>query len=146
MQPDTNHAPSHAGGGYEKDDSARGFLWGLILGTMALTVVGAVVPWIYVKARDRERAAAPVDISPLASTLPQQPPEPRLQPSPATDYRRYREAEDTLLNSYALIDEKGEVARMPIERAMDLIAQRGLPVRDRSQDVEKSRGQEAKKP
>lgn len=32
------------------------------------------------------------------------------------------------LNSYGWLDEKAGVAHIPIERAMDLIAQRGLPV------------------
>lgn len=32
------------------------------------------------------------------------------------------------LNSYGWVDEKAGVAHIPIERAMDLIAQRGLPV------------------
>lgn len=36
------------------------------------------------------------------------------------------------LNSYGWVDEKAGVARIPIERAMELTAQRGLPVRSQA--------------
>lgn len=56
------------------------------------------------------------------------PPEPRLQRHPAQDMREWRAAEDKVLNQYAWIDPDKGVVRIPIDRAMDLIAQRGLPV------------------
>ena len=56
-----------------------------------------------------------------------QPPEPRLQPNPARDLREMRAAEEQLLHQYAWIDPDKGIVRIPIERAMDLIAQRGLP-------------------
>jgi hypothetical protein len=65
--------------------------------------------------------------SPFSSTRPL-PPQPRLQVEPHEDLRRYREAEEELLHSYGWVDQKAGVVRIPIERAMDLIAQRGLPV------------------
>jgi hypothetical protein len=40
------------------------------------------------------------------------------------------EADNTKLNSYGWIDKSAGVIRIPIDRAMDLLAQRGLPVRD----------------
>ena len=42
-----------------------------------------------------------------------------------------RAAENKILHSYGWIDEKKGVVRIPIERAMELTAQRGLPVRKR---------------
>lgn len=36
--------------------------------------------------------------------------------------------EDMLLNHYTWVDEKKEIVRIPIERAMEIIAQKGLPV------------------
>ncbi len=56
-------------------------------------------------------------------------PMPQLQTAPAADYERFREAEDAKLNSYGWIDKNAGIVRIPIERAMDLIAQRGLPTR-----------------
>lgn len=66
--------------------------------------------------------------SPLAS-IRQAPPEPRLQVVPAQDLRRIRAEEDELLRSYGWVDQKAGTVRIPIERAMDLLLQRGLPVR-----------------
>ncbi|MGA7859632.1 MAG: hypothetical protein WCA11_16975 [Terracidiphilus sp.] len=56
-------------------------------------------------------------------------PTPRLQLDDGNqDVMELHEREDLLLNNYSWVDRsKGEV-RIPIERAMELIAQRGLPV------------------
>ncbi len=40
-----------------------------------------------------------------------------------------RAAEDQVLNSYRWIDQSAGIVGLPIDRAMDLVAQRGLPVR-----------------
>jgi hypothetical protein len=57
------------------------------------------------------------------------PPEPRLQEAPATDLKEMRAAEDKLLHSYGWIDRERGIVRVPIDRAIDLLAQRGLPSR-----------------
>jgi hypothetical protein len=55
------------------------------------------------------------------------PPEPQIQQSPRLDLREFEAAESAQLNSYQWIDQqKGSVA-IPIDRAMDLIVQRGIP-------------------
>jgi hypothetical protein len=56
------------------------------------------------------------------------PPEPRLQVHPVQDLRAIREQEDQILNSYGWVDPQHTVVRIPIARAIDLIAKRGLPV------------------
>lgn len=56
-------------------------------------------------------------------------PGPRLQMKPEVDLATLRTNEDDQLNHYGWIDRKAGVVRLPIERAMDLIAQRGLPYR-----------------
>ena len=58
------------------------------------------------------------------------PPAPRLQISPASDLQQVLEVENAKLNSYGWIDKSAGVIRIPIDRAMDLLAQRGLPARD----------------
>jgi hypothetical protein len=58
------------------------------------------------------------------------PPAPRLQANPTSDWRELLEAENAKLNSYGWIDKSGGVIRIPIDRAMDLLVQRGLPTRD----------------
>ncbi len=56
------------------------------------------------------------------------PPQPRLQVEPHEDLKRYRESEDKLLHDYGWIDQKAGVVRIPIDRAMDLLVERGLPI------------------
>ena len=57
------------------------------------------------------------------------PPEPRLQTNPRQDLSNLRAREDALLNSYGWVDKNTGVVRIPIERAMQLIVERGLPTR-----------------
>lgn len=66
--------------------------------------------------------------SPFAETQ-TLPPAPRLQVQPALDLEELREGEDEKLNSYGWIDQKAGIARIPIDRAMDMLLAKGLPVR-----------------
>lgn len=76
-----------------------------------------------------ERAQrADVPISPLASAQPL-PPAPRLEVNPVADWQQLRATAEARLNSYGWADRGAGVVRMPIDRAMDLLAQRGLPAR-----------------
>jgi hypothetical protein len=56
-------------------------------------------------------------------------PMPVVQPDPVADLNKFREAEELELNSAGWLDQKAGIAHIPIERAIDLVAQRGLPVR-----------------
>jgi hypothetical protein len=65
--------------------------------------------------------------SPLADrNLSRLPPAPRLQTAPEEELRRLRAEEEETLRSYGWIDREAGRVRIPIERAMDLIAARGL--------------------
>jgi hypothetical protein len=65
--------------------------------------------------------------SPLAATR-QPPSEPRLQVSPAQDLRENQDAEEALLHRYGWVDRAAGVVHIPIQQAMELLLQRGLPV------------------
>jgi hypothetical protein len=54
-------------------------------------------------------------------------PQPRLQRTPILDLRAIRAEEDQLLNSYAWLDQKQGVVRIPVSLAIDVLAKRGLP-------------------
>lgn len=54
-------------------------------------------------------------------------PEPRLEQNERTELDGFRYGEEEKLNSYGWVDEKAGVAHIPIEQAMKLIAERGLP-------------------
>jgi hypothetical protein len=54
-------------------------------------------------------------------------PEPRLQTQLSDDLEKLRLREEAELNSYGWIDRQTGVVRIPIDRAMHLIIERGLP-------------------
>jgi hypothetical protein len=56
-------------------------------------------------------------------------PQPQLQKTPIPDLKAVRAAEDQVLNSYGWVDQQKGVARIPIAQAMEMVVQRGLPVR-----------------
>jgi len=54
-------------------------------------------------------------------------PQPRLEVKPGANLAELRDAEDADLNSYGWIDQKAGTVRIPIDRAMQLLVERGLP-------------------
>src|SRR6266550_1822462 len=56
-------------------------------------------------------------------------PQPRLETNERLEINDFRLQEEKNLNSYDWIDQKAGIARIPIDRAMQLLAQRGLPTR-----------------
>lgn len=52
---------------------------------------------------------------------------PVLQPDPHEDLLSLRRDEQKALDSYAWVDARAGVVRIPVDRAIDLIAERGLP-------------------
>jgi hypothetical protein len=60
------------------------------------------------------------------------PPEPRLLENEPENLQRMRGAEDQVLNNYSWADDKHTLVKLPIDRAIELLAQRGLPSRPAS--------------
>jgi hypothetical protein len=54
-------------------------------------------------------------------------PSPRLETESAIGFENLRTSEDALLNSYGWVDRSAGIVRLPIDRAMQLIVERGLP-------------------
>ena len=59
-------------------------------------------------------------------------PQPRLEGDERREINDFREQEEQTLNSYGWVDQQAGVVRIPIDRAMQLMAQRGLPTRPQS--------------
>ena len=95
--------------------------------TVFLAVVFAFIAWLYTHWR-ADAAANDVPRPPVAERQGDRlPPLPRLQTTPAVDLRTYHEGEAQVLGSYAWVDKQQGVVRIPIARAIDLVAERGLP-------------------
>jgi hypothetical protein len=90
----------------------------------ALIVVG-----LY-KHLDRREAAEKVGRYPLAAGVVRPlPPPPRLQTYPFSDLKALRADEDSVLGRYGWVDKNAGVVRIPVERAIDVLAEKGLPYR-----------------
>ena len=136
MSEDLKHV--HGEEGFERQDlSAQAiyaFLISLVVGGV---LVYLVVLGLYKFMDARQRARHPQQ-SPLvqqvdANTRIVSPeeikkfPEPRLERNERIEINDFRLKEEQTLNSYGWVDEKSGVVRIPIDRAMQLVAQRGLP-------------------
>jgi hypothetical protein len=64
-----------------------------------------------------------------AQAAPPQPPEPRLQKNERSDLARLVAAQRARLTSYGWVDRSAGIVHIPIDEALRLVAQRGLPVR-----------------
>ena len=57
-------------------------------------------------------------------------PEPQLQKTEILDLKALHAEEDKLLNGYAWVDPKQGIVRIPVDRAIEVLATRGLPSRN----------------
>lgn len=101
------------------------FCGGLVL----IAAVIHVAVWLLFIAFERRTAAADPAPAPLAQPAGQLPPSPRLQIRPVNDLKALRAEEDAWLYAEGPAGEQPGVYRIPIERAKQLIVERGLPVR-----------------
>lgn len=102
-----------------------GFGFGLAI---AAVVIGGAV-WLLFHYFSAREARPTFTEYPLAAEAPRLPPEPRLQVNPRQDLLDLRAREDQVLDSYSWVDKNEGVVRIPIDRAMQLTVERGLPTR-----------------
>jgi hypothetical protein len=143
----------HGHGSFEREDlRASGVLY-FIVGVAMLGLLGfLLMAGLYKLLDERARKDQP-EVSPLATEVPTDTrklpkgykdylkdnfPAPRLEIDERDQLNDSRLAEEEKLNSYGYVDDSHIQVRIPIDRAMDLIAQRGLPVRSQAapQDAE----------
>jgi hypothetical protein len=116
--------------GHEHSDvNARGVL--MFAGALlAVGIVIHVLVWLLFMGFDARQARGLTLQYPLAVEQEQRlPPEPRLQTDPRQDLLDMRAAEERTLTSYSWVDRNGGVVRIPIDQAMKLAVERGLPAR-----------------
>ena len=63
----------------------------------------------------------------VAANLRRTPSGPRLEPDPLAPRRAARAREDAMLESYGWVDRNAGIVRIPIDRAMELLVEKGLP-------------------
>ena len=63
------------------------------------------------------------------------PPQPRIEVAPYEGLQQLRAREDHVLNSYAWINKETGTVRVPIDRAIDMLAAKGLPSHNYLDDI-----------
>jgi hypothetical protein len=112
----------------ESDVNIRAiFGFGAALLTVAV-VVHMLIYLLFGFFTRREDQSVPAEY-PLAAQENRVPPEPRLQIDPREDLSALRAKEDEILGTYGWVDRNAGVVRIPIDAAMKLVLERGLPAR-----------------
>lgn len=126
----------------ESDVNIRG-IFGFAIGLFIVAVVVHVAVYLLFLYFTTHQPGAGTRSYPLAAGQENRlPPEPRLQINPRQDLRDLRAQEDELLNGYRWIDRNAGIVRIPIEQAMKLTLERGLPARQQPRQQEQRPRQE----
>jgi len=113
----------------ESDVNIRGIL-GFAVGLIVVAVVIHLLIYVLFGYFDsREGRKVTVEYPLAAGQGDRLPPEPRLQTNPRQDLLDLRAREDEVLGSYGWVDRNAGVVRIPIDAAMKLTLERGLPSR-----------------
>jgi len=131
-----NHGDGN-GLGFERQDLGSRPIIGFIVSLVVLGVLTYYVLWgmfhfLDAYNRRHQRVVSPLaqvemDTRIVTPASIQRFPEPRLEDNERTELNDFRYAEEEKLNSYGWVDQNAGVAHIPIDEAMKLVAQRGLP-------------------
>jgi hypothetical protein len=125
------HEPHHDDVAHEASDvNIRGVMM-FGVGFLALGAVVYLVVWVFFGFLSERASRASAQLAyPLAVGQEDRlPPEPRLQTNPRADLRELRESEEKRLDSYGWVDRNAGVVHIPIDEAIKVTLQRGLPSR-----------------
>ncbi|MCX8072127.1 MAG: hypothetical protein N3C12_06725 [Candidatus Binatia bacterium] len=126
--PQTGSA-GHTAGAHETRDLPSRPIVVTIVGGVVVTVAIFAALYVFTAALERYVQHTSPPPNPLAGVVPKEPPAPRLQPAPIKDLQELRAWEDSQLHHYGWVDKANGIVRIPIERAIDLLAEKGLPAR-----------------
>jgi hypothetical protein len=123
----TEPKPSNPDVQYEETDAHVRPLYQFLFWISAITILTAILAGGILRALEswRERAS---ERAVMAEPQEQQlPPAPRLQNREPLDLAAFRKEEAEILSTYGVVDREKGVYRIPIEEAMRLTVERGLP-------------------
>ncbi len=126
MEHTVHHSPN--GAGHEQSEvSVRLIVVSLAFLAVATLFILLLVVGIFRYFYDVDRTGT--------RTQPVIPPEPRIEVAPYEQLQQLRAKEDHVLNTYAWVDKQNGVVRVPIDRAIDLLAAKGLPSHNYLDDI-----------
>lgn len=124
----TQHGSGHDSQGqirYEQVDINSWSVTKFAMLLVVITILSLIVSWGYFAVLHRmDDGARPAMPAMDVQAPDREPPAPRLQRTPFDDVRALHAAEQEQLEGYGWVDQAAGVARIPIERAMELYAQR----------------------
>jgi hypothetical protein len=128
---DTEYGPTPPGAQYEHTDIdvSIGYnfaVWLLVAFVLSLGIVYGVF-WLFEGQQVQSDAAA--QQFPLAVGQEKDPPAPRLQTQPFKDIYLLKQGHNERLNSYGWADKANGIVHIPIDHAIELTLQHGLPTR-----------------
>lgn len=133
-QHDLEYGPNPPGAQHEHTDidPSIGYTFAVWLMAAMLMSAGIVYGALWYFEGQQKAANQAARKYPLAVGRVKEPPAPRLQTQTFKDIYLLRQGENEKLESYAWVDKGTGVTRIPIERAMELTLERGLPARSGS--------------
>jgi hypothetical protein len=115
---------------HEESDVNIRAIFGFGAALFVVAIVVHLLIWVLFRYFDgRERLNVPAEYPLAAAQGNRLPPEPRLQENPRQDLSDLRAKEDQILGTYGWVDRNAGVVRIPIDAAMKLVLERGLPAR-----------------
>jgi len=122
-----NPLPEHPAHDHEKTDVSIApvaqFAFGIAAATVIIMFLMAGLFGIFRSGEARDSPKPPL----MAAENPQkEPPEPRLQAHPPIELKQLRADEQAVLKEYKWIDPDKKIVRIPVARAMELIAKEGV--------------------
>jgi hypothetical protein len=113
---------------YERQDVNVFRITAFGIGLLISCVVVVFAMWaMFDFLSSREDKKNPANPPSMVNDRPTLPPEPRLQAAPKVELKQLREDEDQILNNYGWVDPAKGIVRIPIDQAIDIVAQKGLP-------------------
>ena len=114
----------------ESDVNVRAIL-GYGVGLIIVAVIVHVFLWWLQGVYTRQNERAQTQIYPMAASQQDRlPPSPRFQENPQQELLDLRTKQEALLKGYGWVNKESGVARIPIEDAMKMVVERGLPTRE----------------
>jgi hypothetical protein len=118
------------GHAHEKTDASTRPVFRFVAGLAVFVATAMVVMAILFSFFSKEATELDTSASPLAKEAP--PPVsvgPQLQPNPPVDLEKMHHDEDAQLETYGWVDQREGLVHIPIDKAIELMAVRGLPAR-----------------
>jgi hypothetical protein len=116
---------------HEETDVNVGAILRFGAGLLLVGLIVHVFLWWLLGMYERQYARTQTQIYPMAAGQQDRlPPEPRLQDTPQQDMSALRAKQESLLKGYGWVNKEAGIARIPIEEAMRIVVERGLPSRE----------------